>query len=1106
MEKREILLDIRVRASDVQKQLEGVNKRLAENANSLAVLKKQLKEGLDFDEFNKAQTAIRLDSADLRKEAASLTRQLQNQTRAANAAEGSNEQLKAQLSLLTQQYNNLSKANRENAEIGGKLTIQTRKLSDEIKANEAAIGNNTRNVGNYKSALEGVGSAILAPAGLLFGLNSLTDAARQVVTVFASFSQQVATLQAVSGATAEEVARLEADARRLGETTKFTASEVAGLQIEFARVGFKPDQILAATEATLNLAVATGEDLPRAAEVAAATLGGYGLSADQTARVTDVMAESFNASALDLERFAEATKFVAPVARIAGVSIEDVTGALGALADAGLSGSNAGTGLRRVLAGLSDENSALAKQVGFAVTNSDEFSRALQILGQRGISNAEAIKLVGRDASSVLSVLVESSEKALALGAALDSAGGAAEKAADIMRNTLQGDIDNLTSSFEGLIINIGSGLESVLRSTVQAITTFILSLSEIPKFIQENKEEILLLGAAIVTLNASQIAASLSALRLAAAQKGAAIATRAAAVAQAALNVVMNANPITLVVTAVLALGAAFSALYKRSEEVRAGVAGTFAAVKVVFDNFVTGFVKQFTGLGDVLAGAFTLDVDRIKKGLSEIGSGYVQQSVGIGEGAGKAFSDAYNAEIEEGRKKAEVARAAAEQEETDKAKARRGQAVTGADLILDDEGDGSIDSSSKKAQKEADEAAKSRIEAEKKALEELVALEELGILRLTEVRRSGLVEAEKIDAEEIDRKKRKIDIETQLALVGLELESAEARLIVAQAEEEKLAIVQEFQQKQIEARRAGSDAEKQILADQITESVRLESEALARRQAAINAEIQAEIDRAARLQEIRQNTVSAIADIENAAAQGDVVRIAEVVDNLVKQFQEGGISAKEALVSGIGGAAGAIAGVLQQVQGLIEVNDRESAERARKVQIAQLIFSGISSAAQALFRSISQFGLPLGAIVGGIASGVIGGITAAQVSALRSQPLGFADGGFTGGGLMPDPKVPGRKIAGVVHDREYVVPTRVMERPEGANLVQQLEGLRVRSYAQGGFVGLQPRIAQAESSFNLADSLMSSIARLPNPVVSVVEINKAQTRVIEKQMTGSL
>ena len=123
--------------------------------------------------------------------------------------------------------------------------------------------------------------------------------------VFRDFELEMAKVKAVSGATADEFKALSDNAKELGRSTIFSAREVAGLQLEFAKLGFTAKQITGVTEATLNLAQASGSDLARSAEVAGATLRGFGLDVSETGRVTDVMAKSFSTSSMDMESFAE---------------------------------------------------------------------------------------------------------------------------------------------------------------------------------------------------------------------------------------------------------------------------------------------------------------------------------------------------------------------------------------------------------------------------------------------------------------------------------------------------------------------------------------------------------------------------------------------------------------------------------------------------------------------------------------------------------------------------------------------------------------------------------------------------------------------------------
>ncbi|MFT7283330.1 phage tail tape measure protein [Nonlabens sp.] len=262
---------------------------------------------------------------------------------------------------------------------------------------------------------------------------------------FADFEQGLAKVRAVSGATASEFKALSDNASLLGRTTAFTATQVAELQLNYSKLGFKPKEIVAATAATLDLALATGEDLASSATVAASTLKGFGLEVDQIGRVTDVMAKSFSSSALDLEKFKVAMAVVAPVAKNAGVTLEEATAQLSVLVDAGVDASTASTGLRNIFLDIADKG----------IT----FKDALDSINNSANRNVTALDLFGKRGATVAAVLAENQEKAAGLTAEYQNAAGAAAAMAKIMSSTAQGGILRMQSALEGAAIQIGEVL-----------------------------------------------------------------------------------------------------------------------------------------------------------------------------------------------------------------------------------------------------------------------------------------------------------------------------------------------------------------------------------------------------------------------------------------------------------------------------------------------------------------------------------------------------------------------------------------------------------------------------------------------------------------------
>jgi len=162
-------------------------------------------------------------------------------------------------------------------------------------------------------------------------------------------------VKAISGATGEQFKMLQSDAKRLGSTTMFTASQVASLQLELSKLGLTPEEINKSTQSVLDLAQATDSDLAQAAAVSAKIMQAFGLEASDMTRITDVMADSFSSSALDMNKFETAMSSVAPVANMAGASLEETTAILGVLVNNGVEASTAGTALRNIFLDLAKE-------------------------------------------------------------------------------------------------------------------------------------------------------------------------------------------------------------------------------------------------------------------------------------------------------------------------------------------------------------------------------------------------------------------------------------------------------------------------------------------------------------------------------------------------------------------------------------------------------------------------------------------------------------------------------------------------------------------------------------------------------------------------------
>jgi TP901 family phage tail tape measure protein len=321
-------------------------------------------------------------------------------------------------------------------------------------------------------------AAGIVSAGAAF--NAINKAIGSAITTFKNFEFSMAKVKAITGASEKDFKKLTNTAQQLGRSTFFTASQVSELQVAYGKLGFTTTEILDAQEATLMLATATQSDLARAAVVAGAAVRGFALDASETQRVVDVMAVSFTSSALDIEKFQTSMTKVAPIASAAGISIETTTAIMGTLTDAGIEASIAGTSLRNIFLKMQDPASDLTKKLGFTVDSSADLERALTKLNDEGLSNAEMMELVDIRQVAAFTTMINGTDNVLNLTDALEDANGKAQEMADIMADTLEGDILKAKSAWEGLEISIltgGNNISRSLRSVVSDWTEFISTI-----------------------------------------------------------------------------------------------------------------------------------------------------------------------------------------------------------------------------------------------------------------------------------------------------------------------------------------------------------------------------------------------------------------------------------------------------------------------------------------------------------------------------------------------------------------------------------------------------------------------------------------------------
>jgi len=358
------------------------------------------------------------------------------------------------------------------------------RVKNAMKSMEGGVSSLGRRMGNLALGMAPVALA----AGVMLG------AFGACVGVAAGFEDQMAKVGAVSRASSEEMAALEATARELGSTTQFTAVQVGEAEQYLAMAGFSAKENIAALPGVLNLAAATATDLGRAADISSDILSAFGLEAEQMTRVADVLALTCATANTNMELLGDTMKYVAPVARMAGLSLEETAAMAGLLGNVGIKGSQAGTTLKAMLnkmAAPTKEAQELFQKLGVTVKDSAGNLRSpVTVLGEmaaglKKMGTAEQIAamkmIVGEEAIAGFSELIEKE----GIGAIaeyakrLEAGGGSAAEMAARMNDTLAGSLRGLNSAWESVQITVGKLFISAVRGAVDGMTGFLRLLDK---------------------------------------------------------------------------------------------------------------------------------------------------------------------------------------------------------------------------------------------------------------------------------------------------------------------------------------------------------------------------------------------------------------------------------------------------------------------------------------------------------------------------------------------------------------------------------------------------------------------------------------------------
>lgn len=517
----EVLLNAVDRASRPLKAIQTASKTLAgdirTSQNSLRDLNAQASR---IDGFRKAsaQLAVTGQSLDKAKqEAAALAVQFKNTENPTKAQARAMEAAKKSAADLQLKYNGLRQSvQRQRTELA-QAGINTRTLSADERRLKTSISETTAQLNRqrealarvsaqqaklsqvkerYKSGKELAGNMAAAGAAGVGIATAGTMAGVKLLMPGYSFAQKNSELQAVLGVEKQspEMEALRKQARQLGDNTAASADDAASAQIIIAKSGGDAEAIQAATPVTLNMALSNQRSMEENAALLTGMKSAFQLSNDQIAHIGDVLSMTMNKTAADFDGLSDALTYAAPVAKNAGVSIEQTAAMVGALHDAKITGSMAGTGSRAILSRLQAPTGKAYEAIKeLGVKTSDDKGNTRPIFSilkemQRSFEKnnlgtsqrGEYMKTIfGEEASSAAAVLMTaaSTGKLDKLTAAFKASDGKTEELVKIMQDNLGGDFKEFQSAYEAVGTDLFDQQEGALRKLTQTATRYVLKL-----------------------------------------------------------------------------------------------------------------------------------------------------------------------------------------------------------------------------------------------------------------------------------------------------------------------------------------------------------------------------------------------------------------------------------------------------------------------------------------------------------------------------------------------------------------------------------------------------------------------------------------------------
>lgn len=306
--------------------------------------------------------------------------------------------------------------------------------------------------------------------------------------VGAKFDESMSKVQAISGATGNELDKLRDIAKEMGSVTQFSASQSADALQYMALAGWDTQQMIDGLPGVLDLAASGALDLARASDIMTDSMSMFGMGADEAGRAADVFAKAQATSNTNVEQLGEAIKYAGATANAAGMSIEQTSAILGVFANNGVKGSSAGTTLDAMFRDLksSVENGAIAiGEASVSVYDANGAMRSMSDImadvekateGMDGATKDAALSNIFQSqALRGVNILMGAGTDAVNdLESALYNSNGAADEMANVMNDNVMGAFREMKSALEGAAISMYELLQPAISAVIEKITGLV--------------------------------------------------------------------------------------------------------------------------------------------------------------------------------------------------------------------------------------------------------------------------------------------------------------------------------------------------------------------------------------------------------------------------------------------------------------------------------------------------------------------------------------------------------------------------------------------------------------------------------------------------------